>query len=448
MRDLAITLIVVASLPMILSRANLGILMYCWISYMNPHRLSWGFAYNMPFAAMISGTTLLAMLFSKERKGIPLKPITIVWFLWILWMSVTTQFAIEPESAQWEWARSMKIQFMTMITIMLMQSREKIIALIWMLVISIGYYGVKGGMFAIATGGAYRVWGPPQTFFSGTNPLGLTLLMILPLMLFLFIHSERKVIRYALLASMLFTSVAVLSTYSRGAFLAAGSVAAYLVLHSRHKFKLAPILLVLGVGLLAFMPEQYTERIQSIQNFDQEESAMGRIRAWQVAYGVAADNPLVGGGFQMMSAELFERYQPGHKPHDMHSIYFEALGEQGFIGLALFLALMFMAQGEGSRIKRLTKGNPDLSWAYDLATAVKTSLVAYATGGAFLGLAYFDLYYHLIAVLLLIKIVVDEQLATIPSPTSRAEVSKRTARQQPVAPSAPPRPQVARVAKT
>jgi putative inorganic carbon (HCO3(-)) transporter len=386
---------------------------------MNPHRLTWGFAYDMPFAAIIAGATLLAAPFSKDMKSIPLKPIIFVWLAWVLWMNVTTIYALEPVDAQWEWSRSMKIHLMAFLTMMLLQSEFRIKLFVWTLVVSIGFYGVKGGIFTIMTAGAYRVWGPEYTFFAGTNPLALTLLMVLPLMLYLFLHTNDRRLKAVLIGSMILSTLAVISTYSRGAFVAAVAVAGYLILKSRRKILFVPFVVAVLVGALAFMPEQYFDRISTIQQYEQDQSAMGRINAWKVAYGVAKDRPLVGGGFQMMSSQLFEKYRPGETAHDVHSIYFEALGEQGFVGITLFLMLMWLALRQGKYLRNRTRHIEELKWAFDLASYLQVSIVAYAVGGAFLGLAYFDLYYHLIALLVLTRIVVDRQL-TVPAEDAKA----------------------------
>jgi probable O-glycosylation ligase (exosortase A-associated) len=95
--------------------------------------------------------------------------------------------------------------------------------------------------------------------------------------------------------------------------------------------------------------------------------------------------------------------------HDAHSIFFEVLGEHGFVGLALFLLLGVMTWRTASWIIRHARGDPQKRWAADLAAMVQVSLVGYASGGAFLGLAYFDFYYTLVATVILIRIVLLEQ---------------------------------------
>ena len=96
--------------------------------------------------------------------------------------------------------------------------------------------------------------------------------------------------------------------------------------------------------------------------------------------------------------------------HDAHSIYFEVLGEQGFIGLFLFLGLGWLAFRKANSIRARTRGSPDLQWAFDLVTMVQVCLVGYVVAGAFVGLAYFDLYYHLLANIVLTNILVERQL--------------------------------------
>ena len=96
------------------------------------------------------------------------------------------------------------------------------------------------------------------------------------------------------------------------------------------------------------------------------------------------------------------------------------MGEHGFIGFGLFMLLAWFAWNTGTRIRRLAKQSPETRWAMDLASMVQVSLVGYAGCGLFLGLAYFDYYYTLIAVMVICKLVLEEQLAGAPSPTSLA----------------------------
>ena len=128
---------------------------------------------------------------------------------------------------------------------------------------------------------------------------------------------------------------------------------------------------------------------------------MGRINAWHTAFNLAKDR-ITGGGFETFQAPTFDQYAPDpNNVHDVHSIYFEVMGEHGFIGFGLFVLIGLLAWRTGSKVIRECRKNPDRKWASDLAAMTQVSLIGYATGGAFLGLAYFDYYYHLVIILVL-----------------------------------------------
>jgi probable O-glycosylation ligase (exosortase A-associated) len=424
MRDIIIALIVFGALPFVLKRPSVGIVLWCWLSYMNPHRMTYGFAYNFPFAAIVAGAVILGVLFSKESRRIPWTPLSVVWLVFILWMSFTTLFAMVPDLAHDAWSRAMKIQLMTFLTIAIMGTRERLTALVWIIVFSIGFFGVKGGIFTILTHGEDMVFGPPDTFIEGNNSIALALVMILPLMRFLQMNSQRRLVRYALGVAMALSVLAALASYSRGAFLAVTAMGMFLVWKSRKKAALILVALLIVPIMLSFMPEKWFERVETIQTYDQDKSTLGRFNAWEFAYNIAKERPLVGGGFDVFDPNLFRRYAPEPENfHDAHSIYFEVLGEHGFIGLILFLIIGFLSLKTCQWTIRETRNHDDLRWAGDLASMVQVAIIGYAVGGAFLGLAYFDLYYHLITMALLTRIYVEKALAEDRAPALKSEAA-------------------------
>jgi len=412
MRDLAIVLIVCGSLPFILVRPWIGVLVWAWLGYMNPHRLAWGFAYNFPFAEIVALVTMCGILFSREKKRLPWSFTLFLWLALIAWMNVTTVFALDPVSADVEWDRTMKIQLISLVTLLLMHGRDRINWLVIVIALSLGFFGVKGGIFTILTGGGERVYGPPGSFIEDNNALGLALVMTLPLMWYVQLRVPKPIYRWAILGAIGLTAFAILSTQSRGAFLAIVAMSAFLWFKSPKKFWTGLLIVITLPLLFAFMPSSWHERMGTIEDYQEDGSALGRINAWWFAYNLAKDHPFVGGGFDTFNEELFQRYAPDPDNfHDAHSIYFEMLGEHGFVGLFLFLALAAAVFASAQRVIRRARAGPELAWARDLAGMVQTSLIGYAVGGAFLGLAYFDLYYHLVAIVLLLRSHVDDVLA-------------------------------------
>jgi probable O-glycosylation ligase (exosortase A-associated) len=416
MRDLILLFIVFGALLFVPARPYRGVLLWAWLGFMNPHRFGWGLAASLPLSAITVGVTVVAALFSREPKRIPWSGMLFVWVALVVWINIATLFALIPDNSWPEWSRTMKIQFAILLMLMLINTRERLTQMVWVTALSLGFFGVKGGLFALATGGNYLVMGPPQSFIADNNSLALALIMALPLIRFLHLQEKRPWLRRALLAAMGLTAVAILTTHSRGALLAGSAMALVLWFKSPGKLKTALAMLILLPAAIAFMPEKWFERMSTIRTYQQDTSAMGRINAWEFAVNVANDRPLTGAGFNAFKQELFDKYAPDPRDlHDAHSIYFEMLAEQGYVGLVLFLTLGWLAFRTGARIAALTRERPELGWARDLGAMIQVSLVGYAIGGAFLGLAYFDLYYHLVAILAITRSLVERSLATAPS---------------------------------
>ena len=411
MRDVLLAIIVFGSLPMILARPYIGVLVWTWLGYMNPHRLTYGFAFDFPFAYLVAIATLAGLVFSKEPKRFPLTGLTVIWLVFIAWMGITTVFAFYPVDALTQYEKVLKIQLMTFATILLMCSRERLRMLLWVIVVSLGFFGVKGGIFTILTGGDYHVWGPPGSFIEGNNELALALLMTLPLMQYLRHSSSNKWVRHALLGAMVLCAFSIVGSQSRGALVGGLAMAFFLWAKSRRKVLTGAVLLLFIPLLFLFMPQQWHDRMSSIENYQQDASAMGRIDSWQMALQLAGDKVL-GGGFELWTQETFERYNPGKEPRDAHSIYFKVLAEHGWIGLAMFLLIGILSWRTAAWVIRKAKDRKDLAWLSELQKSIQVSLIAYAAGGIFLGLSYFDLYWHLVAMIVVGKVLMQRHLAT------------------------------------
>jgi putative inorganic carbon (HCO3(-)) transporter len=416
LRDLIITAIVLGVLPFALRHPYAGILLWTWISIMNPHKLAWGFAYNAPFAAMAAGVTLLGLFVTKDKVKLSNDSVVAALVVFLVWTGITTLFALDRAASFELFNRTFKIQLMTLVAIAVLQERKHLEAFVWVNVISLGFYGAKGGLFTLLTGGGSRVWGPPGGFIEGNNELALALVMAIPLMYYLRLVATRRWVRNFLLVAMVLTAVSALGTYSRGALLAIVAMAAFLWWRSPNKMIAVVPMLALAVAMFVFMPENWLERMQSIQNYEQDGSANGRINAWWTMFNLANDR-LIGGGFAVYSRQVYDAYAPDPSiVRAAHSIYFQVLGEHGWIGLALFLLIWILGWRMAGRIRRQTKGGEgDMHAFYLLAGMCQVSLVGYAVGGAFLSLAYFDLPYNVLVMLIVAHRLVVQEAAGAPA---------------------------------
>jgi probable O-glycosylation ligase (exosortase A-associated) len=401
MRDILVTAIVFGVLPFIFKRPWIGILLWCWLSYMNPHRQAWGFAYDMPFAFICAIVTITAFVFSKEKKEMVWSRETVLLLMFVGWMFFTTFFSFYPDLAWAQWEKVWKIQLMVFLTAMIIKERKHLHWMIWVIALSLGYYGVKGGIFTIVHGGQFRVQGPAGTFFGGNNEMALVLAMLVPLIRYLHLQATQRWVRWGLASAMVLSGVAAIGSQSRGGMLAMVAMGLFLWFKSRQKF-VTGIYMVIAVAIIAsVMPQQWYDRMNTIKTYQQDESALGRINAWHTAFNVAK-NRITGGGFETFEAPTFRQYAPEpFRVHDVHSIYFEVMGEHGLIGFGMFILLAVFAWLRANQVIRECKNDPERKWAADLAAMIQVSLVGYGAGGIFLGLAYFDLTYHLMIILVL-----------------------------------------------
>lgn len=412
-RDTLVAIIFAITLPMVYSRPYWGVYLWSWVGYMNPHRLGWGFMYSFPVAQLIALITLGSFVVSGERKRFPYNLILIVWGAFIFWLCFTTVFAYHRDEALIQLNRTLKIQLFIALTLMMINNRERLELLVWVIAFSIGFFGIKGGIFTLIKGGGSMVLGPPSSFIEGNNEIGFAITLILPLFNYLRLSVNNKLIKHLLFLSIVLCSFAILGSNSRGAFLALGASLFVLWLQSSKKVFSAVIILSVAALSLSFMPQKFFDRMSTIKTYEQDASAMGRINSWNFAYNLSLEHPFTGGGFGAFSKELFELYAPDPlNHHDAHSIYFEVLGEQGYIGLFLFLLIGLLSWNNARFVIKYSRLDSNLSWAAELAKMIQVSLVGYAVGGAFLGLAYFDLPYHFMAILILLREIVEKKFAS------------------------------------
>lgn len=415
MRDLLIMAIILGGSAVALRKPWIGIILWTWVSLMYPHE-QWGYASaSMPVAMIVAVSTLTGLLFTNEKQNPFISPATWMLAAFVLWVTVTLPFSLYFENSLPLWIRSIKIYLMLFVTLALIDSAKKLDIYIWTLVASIGFYGIKGGAFTLATGGNHRVWGPGG-FIGGNNEIALAVIMVIPLMRYLQLQMASKWHRHMMTVAIILSAVMALGTYSRGALLALGAIVFLIWLRGRQKLMFG--IMAIGIGLLAlpFMPENWWSRMATIQTYEHDPSAMGRINAWWMAWNLAKDR-IFGGGFEIYNRAVFGIYAPDPTDvHAAHSIYFQILGEHGFIGLILFLALGIITWRTASSLMALGKHDPALRWTRDLGAMAQASIVGYAVGGAFLSLAYFDLPYNIMIVVLLARYFAGKSLSNFKSP--------------------------------
>lgn len=411
MRDIVLTAVLLGAIPLALFQPWIGVLVWSWLNYMNPHRLAWGFAAALPVAKMASLATLIGLGLFGDPKLPPRRPEVVLLGLFWLWITVTTFFAYYPAPAWEKWQEVSKTLLVATVTVLLFQDGGRLKWLVWTIVASLGFFSVKSGVNAMFTGfqGGYAY--PPASFIADNNDLALAFNMMLPLIWFLSTAARQAWLRWGLRLALVLTVMGVLTTRSRGGFLGLCAVVLVLVLRARVKMVAVGVLACVVLVGTVVLPENTLSRVETIGEYDRDHSAQGRLRAWMVATKVAVDSPLVGGGFKIFGEEIWRRYDPGAR-HVLvaHSIYFQVLGEHGFVGLAIFLALLGATHRALVQTASRARGT-STAWVAELAGCIQASLVAYMVSGAFLSRSDFDLFYQLVAVAAVLPSIVEREAA-------------------------------------
>jgi putative inorganic carbon (HCO3(-)) transporter len=395
MRDIVLLVILTWITIHALRRPWVGILGWTWVSIMNPHQLTWSVR-NLPVAAAIGGATLIGLFITKDRRDYSMNRENIMLALFMLWMCITLPFSMVYDDSFDLWKRVMKIDLMILVAMVVLHSKRHMMLLVWVLVFSIGFFGVKGGAFTLATGGGYRVWGPENTYIEGNNEIALAIVIVIPLMRFLQMQMQAKWAKTTMTVCMVLMAMAALGSHSRGALLAIAAMALVLWWRGKNKLIGAVVMVVAGAAMLSMMPAEWWDRMNTIKTYDADASAMGRINAWHMAWNLAKAN-FFGGGFMVSTDTIFAIYAPEPLDvHAAHSIYFMVLGEQGFVGLFLFLTVFVLVWFSAGTLRTQARGKPETQWLSDLGSMLQVSLAGYAVGGAFLSLSYWDLPYNLL----------------------------------------------------
>lgn len=411
MRDLLLFTVFAMVLPFALYFPAAAVLVWSWIAFMSPHREVFGAAFNFQFNLIIAVVALIAWLGSREPKRLPAQVGPFLVILFAIWVSITTYFAINPAHSFTSWDTTIKTLALVIAVLGVMTTKARIQALVWIMVVSLGYYAIKGGGFVLLTGGGAKVFGPDNTHIGDNNHLGLALVMTIPLIDYLRRTSHNWLVNLGAIAMMALTVIAVVGTYSRGGFIALLATGFVYWLRAPNK-----IVIALGaVGLFCLLPSivapEWFERMATIEGYEQDLSVQGRFAAWEASWNLALDRPIVGGGFQATQIdEVFLAYNSIREDIGgtaAHSIYFQVLGDHGFVGLAIYLLLIFTAAWNTLVITHLAKRDPELDWASLLARMLQVSFFAMFTAGAFLSMAYYDVFLVLIALTMVLRELVE-----------------------------------------
>ncbi len=386
-----------------------GLLTFGWIAFLKPHSMLFSFAAQVPFNLIIAIATAIGWAFSKERKGFEIDLTAILFMALIAVAALSTAFSLMPEASEIEFQKLLKTMVFLFLLRVMLNSRVRLHSYIWLLAFAMGFFGLNGGTLFIVTAGAHQFAGPLQSEIGDRNHLALAMLLAVPLMNYLRLQSRHRWMQIGLIAAMVMTVMAVLATYSRGGFLGLVAMGAFLWWKSKSRVLALVALLVVGIGLHSVAPDPWKERMGTIESAKLEDHSFKlRLLAWQTYLNAALDRPLTGAGlYALQQRPIFFHYAPppdeagieNTKPRAAHSIYFQVLGDLGFIGFGVYIALLATGFWNARWISQQARGRDDLEWMGDLGRMIQVSMIAFCISGAALSMAFYDYFLSLLIVL-------------------------------------------------
>jgi putative inorganic carbon (HCO3(-)) transporter len=426
-RDLAFVAAWIVLLPLALQGAQLGVLLWTWTSLLAPNDVLYGFGADLPYAKIAAVLTLGLML---ARRGGDIRMqcnATVMLMMALALCGLASQagaLAVDPASGWDLCAKFGKILLLGIVVTAVMRDRLRLHALLLVICLGIGFTGLGEGAKFLLSAGGHKIQGTPST--GDNNQIGINVLLIMPMLYYLYATGATRILRLVCLAMCGMSLVCIVATASRAAFLGLAVLAVVFVLSSRRK-----VLGLLVVGALAvvgsqFVSRAWVDRMNTIESAESDESFMGRVGAWKVSAAVAFERPVFGGGFHAIQepdvwrshleaadqVDIFGLAPPSPYPRAAHSVYFEVLGDLGFGGLTLFLALFGVAWRNAVVVRRLVRRSlrPDLAWAGSLAGALQASILVFLIGGATLSASYYDIDYLLVAMVCALRELVERTM--------------------------------------
>lgn len=426
MRDLMFLAGFLVLVPLAFRNAFVAYLIWGWTGLIAIENYLFGFMAPIQLNFIFALITMLMVLFKRdnERGTLNANATVVLLILFFLQGSLSAVFAYDGNPLNWNlYDRFWKELIFAMIMPLVMVKRYRIHAFVLVMCLGMGFHGLIDGLKFFSSGGAHLVKGFVK--FGDNNQFAVMLVMAIPPLLYMSSYLKSRWLRLSALAAAIITIAAVIGTHSRGGFVAMAAVGLWLVLTSRKRLPALTVFIAGIIFVVVIAPASWTQRMETIEEANQESSFLTRVEAWQVSSAIALHNPILGGGFHAVATQpVWDRFR-GQKGllgfvdvgfeskifRAAHSIYFEVLGDMGFLGFFIFIGLLFNAMKNGIQISRLARqGGPELEWAIDLSRSLAATIFAFLVGGLTVSIAYTEFTYMAVMLMEVLKQEVQRSL--------------------------------------
>jgi probable O-glycosylation ligase (exosortase A-associated) len=401
-----------------------GTLLWAWIALCDPQQYMYGIVETLPLNKIAVVAVFISLFIDQTKRKPYIDWHILLVGLFVLQGIISYSVGLTGADRTYNLLDKMiKIYMLCCVMTMANRGRLQIHSMVIIICMGMGIHGALEGLKYIYSGGSHIVVAPPS--IGDNNYLAMATLMVMPLLVYLIRYSESRLIRFSFAGALLACFAGVVATASRGGLVGMAVLGLFLFLHSRRKVVTLLVIVLLAGGLLTYAPGRWLERMDTISAADEDGSFMARVSSWKLNTIMALDRPLTGGGYSALEdwtiSDIYR--QKFHRldgliaspeltvPLAAHSIYFETLGDLGFPGFFLFMAILFTGFRNIHHILRYARDDESLIWARDLAVLFRLSLIVFMVCGALLSAAYFELLYIMLTQVSVLRHHLEETVA-------------------------------------
>jgi len=274
-------------------------------------------------------------------------------------------------------------------------SEEKVILLIGAFILWNFKMSFGGFRRWAAIGFRFRDWGlsGPSGWFQNSGEFGIEMCVFFPMAIYFLIGLQPHLTKWKryFMGFVAVTAVASMAgSSSRGALLGGAAVGLWFLWRSPNRLKGSIYVGLLAISTWLILPEEQKARFRSA---GEDGTSQSRLTYWEDGIEIANDHPLFGIGYDNWMPFYTANYNPeGQLPHN---IFIEAVAELGYVGLAVFLALIVYVFWENACTRRRTRrGGPNENrFVYFMAFGLDGALIGYLVSGFFVTVLFYPYFW-------------------------------------------------------
>ncbi|MEJ0084602.1 MAG: putative O-glycosylation ligase, exosortase A system-associated [Pseudomonadota bacterium] len=409
-----------------------------WADLYKPQLLSQSFLFDRPISMIMTALFALSMLINFRDLRWP-KHMLYVFMVaaFMAWITLTTFLSQFPAAAWFKWDAAFKTILLAYFIPFVLAKREHLELFLWTVISTMGFFFFVAGVKSLFGGGGYGVSlvsDNEGVMWNEGSTLATQAIAAIPLFYYAAQHSllAKKIptLKFILFGLAVSGVLLLIGTQARTGLVALLALVLLALRYSRSRGTIIAMCIAAPLFATPFVPQTWIERMTTITNTQQESSAQGRVAVWRWTLDyVNNEHPVAGGGFNSYFAnagKLGKYAKEGEVVIEnksgkaFHNIFFEVLGEHGYVGLVLFVIIV----GHTLLLsRRISKDETREPWLRAFGLCAFMSTAVYCVGGLFIGVAFYPWLYYMYGL-----VVALSGVAAPFTPDSKAPASGKPAR--------------------